>query len=71
MASNSHMPDSIMSNYPAITRQAAAVVDGVSTEVTSMLFADKIMVTIIQEGRLAQWVKLYGMNGSRRYINTS
>jgi proteasome assembly chaperone 3 len=56
MASNSH---SNISTYPAVTRQAAALVDGISTQVTSMLFADKILVTIIQEGRLAQWVKLY------------
>lgn len=57
MASNSHVPDSNLATYPAITRHAAAVVDGIPTEVTSMLFADKIMVTIAQEGRLAQWVK--------------
>ena len=56
MASIPRAPDSALANYPAITKQAAAVVDGIPTEVTSMIFADKIMVTITQEGRLAQWV---------------
>lgn len=59
MASIPRAPDSALANYPAITKQAAAVVDGIPTEVTSMIFADKIMVTITQEGRLAQWVKAF------------
>ena len=42
--------------YPARTKQAAGAVNGVWTEVMSISFADKLMVTIIQEGRLAQWV---------------
>ena len=42
--------------YPAKTKQAAGLVNGVLTDVMSMFFADKIMVTITQEGRLAQWV---------------
>lgn len=43
--------------YPAVTKQTAGLVDGTLTHVTSMLFADKIMVTITQGGRLAQWVR--------------
>ena len=42
--------------YPAKTRQAAGLVNGVPTDIMFMSFADKIMVTITQEGRLAQWV---------------
>ena len=42
--------------YPAKTKQAAGLVNGVLTDVMSMFFADKIVVTITQEGRLAQWV---------------
>lgn len=42
--------------YPAITKQAAGIVNNVQTEVMSISFTDKIMVTVIQEGRLAQWV---------------
>lgn len=45
------------SNYPAITKQAAGRVDGLPTDVMSLVFADKIMVTITQDGRLAQWVR--------------
>lgn len=56
MASNSLGPDLPLAAYPAITKQAAGLVDGIPTDVTSMMFADKILVTISQEGRLAQWV---------------
>ena len=52
-----------------MTRKAAGVVDGIPTEVTSILFADKILVTIAQEGRLAQWVKcLPTCRGSNRRV---
>lgn len=49
--------DAIPTNYPAITKQAAGLIEGVPTEITSIQFADKIMVTITQGGRLAQWVE--------------
>ncbi|MCJ1462514.1 hypothetical protein MMC07_001116 [Pseudocyphellaria aurata] len=42
--------------YPAVTKQVSGFVDETLTHVTSMLFADKIMVTITQSGRLAQWI---------------
>ena len=42
--------------YPAISKQATGEVDGITTDVMSVAFADKIMVTISQGGRLAQWV---------------
>ena len=42
--------------YPATTKQAAAMIDGLHTNATSTLFSDKIMMTITQDGRLAQWV---------------
>ena len=42
--------------YPAITKQAAGVIDRVPTEVMVTSFSDKILVTVIQDGRLAQWV---------------
>lgn len=44
--------------YPANTRQATGPVGGTNTNVTVINFTDKIMVTIIQNGRLAQWVLL-------------
>lgn len=47
---------SATATYPAITKHAAGFADGVPTNVTSVMFADKVMITITQEGRLAQWV---------------
>ena len=43
--------------FPAVTKQAAGDVNGINTEVMSMGFSDKIMITIAQNGRLAQWVR--------------
>lgn len=48
--------------YPALTKQAAGKVNGVHTDVMSITFADKILVTITQEGRLAQWVRILTMD---------
>ena len=42
--------------YPAQTKQIAGEIHGVATDVTSVSFSDRIMVTITQAGRLAQWV---------------
>ena len=47
---------SISPAYPATTKQAAGTIDGIDTDVTSTVFSDKIMITITQGGRLAQWV---------------
>lgn len=58
MPSESSQPqDMAAASYPAITKQAAGLVDGILTNVTSIQFTDKIMVTITQGGRLAQWVR--------------
>jgi len=43
--------------FPATTKQAAGKVNGVQTEVVYIEFADKILVTISQRGRLAHWVR--------------
>jgi len=42
--------------YPAQTKQVAGEINGIVTNVTSISFSDRIMVTITQAGRLAQWV---------------
>ena len=42
--------------FPVKARNAAANVDGTRTEISCMMFTDKIFVTIVQEGRLAHWV---------------
>jgi proteasome assembly chaperone 3 len=44
------------SPFPAATKQVAGLVNGVETDLTSMYFSDKILITIVQGGRLAQWV---------------
>ncbi|OCK85274.1 hypothetical protein K432DRAFT_377748 [Lepidopterella palustris CBS 459.81] len=44
------------SPFPARTRTASGTINGVETTATAMYFADKIMVTITQSGRLAHWI---------------
>ncbi|TVY40193.1 hypothetical protein LSUB1_G001713 [Lachnellula subtilissima] len=46
------------SPFPAKTKQAAGLVNGVETDLTSMYFSDKILITISQGGRLAQWIQV-------------
>ena len=46
--------------YPAKSRQAAGLVNGTQTEVSSVFFADKILITVSQGGRLSQWVSYQG-----------
>ena len=45
--------------YPAQTKKVSGEVSGVSTEVMTISFGDRILVSIVQEGRLAQWVCIY------------
>ncbi|EXJ83740.1 hypothetical protein A1O1_07366 [Capronia coronata CBS 617.96] len=42
--------------FPAPTKQVAGEVNGVKTDVMSLSFADKIMITVTQNGKLSQWV---------------
>jgi hypothetical protein len=42
--------------YPAQTKQASTQINDVLTEVMRIYFSDRIMISISQEGRLAQWV---------------
>jgi proteasome assembly chaperone 3 len=43
--------------FPARTKSASGAVNGVHTNVTSVAFADKIVLSISQDGRLAHWVR--------------
>lgn len=43
--------------FPVHSREAAGSVNGIQTEVTVLDFADKILLTISQEGSLSQWVR--------------
>jgi hypothetical protein len=45
--------------YPATTKRAAGFVKDVPTVAMVVGFADKILITITQDGRLAQWVYGY------------
>lgn len=49
--------------FPAATKQVAGLVKGKKTDVLSIAFADKVVITITQEGILAQWVRLILMPG--------
>ena len=42
--------------FPAPAKQITGLVNGVETDVSSVHFADKILITISQGGRLSQWV---------------
>lgn len=46
------------SRFPAPSKQAAGLVNGTQTDVSSVYFSDKILITISQGGRLSQWVYL-------------
>jgi hypothetical protein len=48
-----------VTRFPAATKQAVGQVNGTQTDVTSVYFADKILITISQGGRLSQWVSLF------------
>ena len=43
--------------FPADIREADGVVGGVATHVSSVAFSDHVVVTVSQDGRLAQWVR--------------
>jgi proteasome assembly chaperone 3 len=43
-------------SYPAHTKTSSASIKGLQTTATAVNFADKILVTVTQDGRLAHWV---------------
>ncbi|KAI9882548.1 MAG: hypothetical protein M1823_005708 [Watsoniomyces obsoletus] len=44
--------------YPTPIKQAAGLVNDIHTDIMTLNFNDKIILTISQEGRLAQWVQV-------------
>ncbi|CAD6445079.1 89321010-db96-4749-84f0-b60b21ba616a [Sclerotinia trifoliorum] len=46
------------SPFPARSKTASATINGVLTDVSCMYFADRILVTICQGGRLGQWIQI-------------
>jgi hypothetical protein len=47
-----------LTGYPATTKRVTGFVNGLSTDAMVVGFADKILITLAQEGRLAQWVRI-------------
>ena len=43
--------------FPAVKKLATGLVNGTETQVSSIYFTDKILITITQGGRLSQWVR--------------
>ncbi|KAJ9301339.1 hypothetical protein DTO271G3_1474 [Paecilomyces variotii] len=52
----SNLHEVINAPFPATTKQTAGVINGVKTDVMSIGFADKILVTVSQKGKLAHWL---------------
>ncbi|KAI1002487.1 hypothetical protein K3495_g5714 [Podosphaera aphanis] len=44
--------------FPARSKQTTGLVDGTKTDVASVYFADKILITISQGGHLSQWIEV-------------
>ncbi|USP80812.1 hypothetical protein yc1106_08086 [Curvularia clavata] len=42
--------------YPARTNSATSTINGLETTARAVSFADKILITVTQQGRLAHWV---------------
>ncbi|TGO69594.1 hypothetical protein BOTNAR_0009g00410 [Botryotinia narcissicola] len=59
------------SPFPARSKTASAKVNGMDTNVTCMYFADKILITITQGGRLGQWIQIPLTSASPTSYDTS
>ncbi|KJX94064.1 hypothetical protein TI39_contig4221g00003 [Zymoseptoria brevis] len=49
-------PTAFPSPFPVPSKSTCGHINGVLTEVSSMVFSDKILITISQAGKLAHWV---------------
>lgn len=56
-SSSMNSPDN-SNPYPASTTTATAIIAGILTTATRIAFSDRILITIVQEGRLAQWLQV-------------
>lgn len=43
--------------FPAATKSQSSTIGGHPTTATTLYFADKILITVTQHGRLAHWVR--------------
>ena len=55
--------------FPARSKSASSNINGLDTTATSMSFADKILITVTQQGRLAHWVCL--LSAHQRYLQAN
>ncbi|KAK6951831.1 hypothetical protein Daesc_006356 [Daldinia eschscholtzii] len=44
--------------FPAQSKAATGLIDGIATEASILYFSDKILLTLSQEGRLSQWIQV-------------
>ncbi|TGJ81970.1 hypothetical protein E0Z10_g6782 [Xylaria hypoxylon] len=52
-------PDRILEEpFPAASKHETGQINGITTEATALFFADRILVTLCQEGRLSQWIQV-------------
>ncbi|TGO45722.1 hypothetical protein BCON_0370g00010 [Botryotinia convoluta] len=59
------------SPFPARSKTASAKVNNIDTNVSCMYFADKILITITQGGRLGQWIQIPLTSASPTSYDTS
>ncbi|KAF7944258.1 hypothetical protein EAE96_010660 [Botrytis aclada] len=59
------------SPFPARSKTASAIVNGRDTNVCCMYFADKILITITQGGKLGQWIQIPLTSASPTSYDTS
>ncbi|OAF63208.2 hypothetical protein VC83_00374 [Pseudogymnoascus destructans] len=45
-------------SFPTHSKTAAGLVGGAETDISSLAFSDKILITISQGGRLSQWIQV-------------
>ncbi|KAH8682954.1 hypothetical protein BGZ60DRAFT_427430 [Tricladium varicosporioides] len=58
-------------SFPAVAKHVGGLVNGVQTDLSSVYFADKILVTISQGGRLAQWIQVPLISASPTSFDTA
>ncbi|KAI0433068.1 hypothetical protein F5Y09DRAFT_109076 [Xylaria sp. FL1042] len=52
-------PDRIIEEaFPAASKHETGQIDGIATEATTLFFADRILLTLCQQGRLSQWIQV-------------
>ncbi len=55
------MSAAVEDSFPVPSKQAKGTVNGIPTEASAIFFADKILLTVSQDGRLSQWVSLFSL----------